>query len=89
MGDSDTLTIDWTPDDTARNCEYVSSISITDSSDNSYDQFSVTHTGETFSTSGTSTITAGASTSITADTNDIGSYTLTYTMTDTSNPSLV
>ena len=89
LGDSDTLTITWTPDDVARNCEYVSSISVTDSNDNAYDYLTVTHTGETFTTSGTSTVTGDASTSITAQNSDIGSYTVTYTMTDTSNSNLI
>ena len=88
LGDSDTLTIDWTPDDVARNCEYVSSISVTDSNDNAYDYLTVTHTGETFTTSGTSTVTGDASTSITAQNSDIGSYTVTYTIADTSNSAI-
>ena len=58
----DTLTINWNADTNARDCEYVSSISITDSNGNTYDLFTVTHTGETFTTSGTSTVTADAST---------------------------
>ena len=66
LASSDTLTINWTPDDQARDCEYVSSISITDSNGNAYDQLTVSHTGETFTTSGTSTVTGDASTSITA-----------------------
>ena len=89
LGDSDTLTINWTPDNVARNCEYVSSISVTDSNDNAYDWLTITHTGETFTTSGTSTVTGDASTSITAQNSDIGSYTVTYTMTDTSNSNLI
>ena len=66
IASSDTLTIDWTPDDQARDCEYVSSISVTDSNDNAYDQLTITHTGETFTTDSTSTVTGDASTSITA-----------------------
>ena len=63
---SDSLTIDWTPDDQARDCEYDSSISITDDSFTAYSAFTVSHTAETFTTSGTSTVTGDASTTITA-----------------------
>ena len=66
LASSDSLTIYWTPDDVARNCEYDSTISVTDSNWSTYDQLTVSHTAETFTTSGTSTVTGDASTSITA-----------------------
>ena len=66
LSSSDTLTIDWTPDDQAHDCEYDSSISITDSNGNTYDLLTVSHTAETFTTSGTSTVTGDASTTIRA-----------------------
>ena len=66
LASSDSLTIYWKPDDVARNCEYDSTISVTDSNWSTYDQLTVSHTAETFTTSGTSTVTGDASTSITA-----------------------
>ena len=66
IASSDSLTINWTPDDQARDCEYTSSISITDDSGNTYTSLSVSHTGETITTSGTSQVTSPASTTITA-----------------------
>ena len=42
------------------------------------------HNKETFTTSGTSTVSADATTIITGDNNNLGSYNVVYTMTDTS-----
>ena len=49
-----------------------------------YDYFTVVHNKETFTTSGTSTVSADATTIITGDNNNLGSYFVVYTMTDTS-----
>ena len=49
----------------------------------------VSHTAETFTTSGTSTVTGDATTSITAQSSDVGSYTVTYTMADKSNSNVL
>ena len=66
LASSDSLTINWTSDDQSRSCEYTSSISITDSNGSTYDLLTVSHTAETFTTSGTSRVTGDASTTITA-----------------------
>ena len=50
LATSDSLTINWTPDDQARECGYSSSISITDDSGNDYNSFSLSHNGETITT---------------------------------------
>jgi hypothetical protein len=49
-----------------------------------YGWFTVVHNKETFTTSGTSTVSADATTIITGDSNNLGSYIVVYTMTDTS-----
>lgn len=85
---SSSLTITWNADTNSRNCEYDSSVQITDDANNLYDLFTVVHNKETFTTSGTSTVSADATTDITAQSSDIGTYTVTYTMTDTANSDL-
>ena len=85
---SSSLTITWTADTNTRNCEYDSSISIIDDTATAYNSFTVVHNKETFSTSGTSTVSADATTALTAQLSDIGSYTVTYTMADISNSNI-
>ena len=85
---SSSFTITWTSDTNSRDCEFDSSIQITDDANNLYDYLTVVHKKETFTTSGTSTVSADATTVITAQSSDIGTYTVTYTMTDISNSAI-
>ena len=84
-----TVTITWTGDTNARDCQYDSSVSIM-TGGTVYTSFdTLNHVEETFSyTNPTYTVSTDAQTTIIADTNNLGTYDVIYTMTDSVDTSL-